>query len=102
MVTRRRVEFFVLRRRFCFKQFCDGCGTESQFVALEDAMLFSDLTIREIVRRADAGEIHFLESRGGYLVICEKSLPEKDVLSIESFAMKETQEDTEIHPLKKS
>ena len=102
LVTRRRVEFFVLRRRFGFEQFCDGCGTESRFVALEDAMLFSNLSIREIVRRADAGEIHFLESLGGYLVICEKSLPEKDVLALENFAnIRAQEEDTEIPALKK-
>jgi hypothetical protein len=37
------------------------------------------------VRRTDAGEIHFLESLGGYLVICEKSLPEKVLVSLENF-----------------
>ncbi|MDQ3132511.1 MAG: hypothetical protein M3Q99_17330 [Acidobacteriota bacterium] len=30
---------------------------------------------REIVRLTNEGELHFLESVGGHLVVCEKSLP---------------------------
>jgi hypothetical protein len=74
LATRRRAEFLVLRRRFEFDEFCGRCGAESRFVSLEDAMRLSGFSTREIVRRADAGEIHFLESRGGLLVVCQASL----------------------------
>jgi len=74
LATRRRAEFLVLRRRFEFDEFCERCGTDSRFVSLEDAMRLSALSTREIVRRADAGEIHFLESTGGLLVVCQASL----------------------------
>lgn len=85
LITRRRTEFFVLRRRFGFEHFCSTCGAESRFVSLEDAMLLSNLTMREIVRRADRGEFHFLESGGGFLVVCRKSLPENVAAPLKNF-----------------
>ena len=95
LISRRRVEFFVLRRRFKFEQFCERCAEETRFVALEDAMLYSGLTMRELVRQADAGEIHFLESLGGHLVVCEKSLPGKVSASIENYINSGVQENVE-------
>ena len=95
LITSRRAEFFIFRRRFFFEQFCEACGAESRFLSLEDARLFSDLTMREIVRRADGGEIHFLESLGGHLVICEKSLPEKAGSLFENYKEIGVQENVE-------
>lgn len=95
LLTRRRIEFLVLRRRIEFEQFCERCAAEIRFVSLEDAMLFSGLTMRELVRQADAGEIHFLESTGGHLVVCEKSLPEKAATSIENYIKQGVQENVE-------
>lgn len=95
LVSRRRAEFFVYRRRFGFEYFCEDCQAESHFVSLEDAMLLCDLTMREIVRRADAREIHFLESTGGHLVVCQKSLPGKKAASFENYIKSGVQENVE-------
>jgi hypothetical protein len=75
--TYHRVEIFVARRRFAFERFCETCGRPSEFVSLEDAMDASDLSMREVVRLAESGEVHFAESLGGYLAICERSLPKR-------------------------
>ena len=72
-ITRRR-EFFVLRRRLRFQLFCERCAGEKEFVTLDDAVLFSGLATREIVRLAEAGELHYLESSGGHLFVCRDSL----------------------------
>jgi len=72
-VTRRH-EFFVLRRRLRFQLFCEWCADEQEFVSLDDAVLFSGLAMREIVRLAEAGGLHYLESSGGHLFVCRKSL----------------------------
>ena len=75
-VTRRH-EHFVLRRRLRFQLFCEQCGGDEEFVSLDDAVLFSGLGTRELVRLTEAGELHFLETSGGHLFVCRKSLNEK-------------------------
>ena len=70
----RRHEFYVLRRRLRFQLFCEQCNADKEFVSLDDAVLFSGLATREIVRLANEGELHFLETSGGHLFICQKSL----------------------------
>ena len=68
----RRYEFFVLRRRLRFQLFCEQCAREEEFVALDDAVLFSGLATRELVRLIEAGELHYLETSGGHLFVCQK------------------------------
>lgn len=74
LVTRRRQEFLVLRRRFRFNLFCRQCADETEFLSLDDAVLFSGLAMREIVRLAEADRLHYLESSGGHLFVCRQSL----------------------------
>ena len=71
----RRHEFFVLRRRLRFQLFCEQCAADEEFVSLDDAVLFSGLATREIVRLANESKLHYLETSGGHLFICQKSLP---------------------------
>ncbi len=70
----RRHEYFVLRRRLRFQLFCEQCGSDEEFVSLDDAVLFSGLATREVVRLSETGELHYLETSGGHLFICRKSL----------------------------
>ena len=72
-VTRRH-EFFVLRRRLRFQLFCPACAADEEFVSLDDAVLFSGLTTRRIVQLAEEGALHYLETSGGHLFVCQKSL----------------------------
>ena len=70
----RRHEFYVLRRRLRFQLFCEQCAAEKEFVTLDDAVLFSGLAARELVRQVEDGRLHFLETSGGHLFVCQKSL----------------------------
>jgi hypothetical protein len=70
-------EIFVVRRRQRFELFCEQCDTGAQFVAIDDAVLFSGFATREIVRLVEDDELHFLETSGGHLFICQKSLAAK-------------------------
>lgn len=73
----RRHEIFVVRRRQRFDLFCEQCAAVAKFVAIDDAVLFSGFATREIVRLVEAGNLHFLETTGGHLFICQKSLAAK-------------------------
>lgn len=70
----RQHEFLVMRRRLCFQLVCEDCGGEEEFVSLDDAVLFSGFATREIVRLSETGGLHYLETGGGHLFICRKSL----------------------------
>ena len=72
-VTRRH-EHFVLRRRLRFQLFCEQCGGDEEFVSLDDAVLFSGLGTREVVRMTEDGRLHYLETSGGHLFVCGESL----------------------------
>ncbi len=69
-----RHEFFVVRRRLRFQLFCEQCTAEKEFIPLDDAVLFSGLSTRKILRLVEADNLHFLESSGGHLFICHHSL----------------------------
>jgi len=100
-VTRRH-EFFVLRRRVRFQLFCEQCRAEGEFVTLDDAVLFSGYATREIVRLAEAGGLHYLESSGGHLFICQNSLSAFEAVKFaEDDAFHIHQQNTHLHREKK-
>ena len=53
------------------------CGRVTEFISLEDAADTTERSMRELVHLAESGQVHFAESRQGYLAICESSLPRK-------------------------
>ena len=69
-------EHFVLRRRLRFQLLCEQCDGEEEFVSLDDAVMFSGLGTREVVRRTETGGLHFLETSGGHIFVCSESLRE--------------------------
>jgi hypothetical protein len=75
----RRYEFFVLRRRLRFELFCERCAADEEFVSLDDAVLFSGLATRELVRLVTEGDLHYLETSGGHLFVCSESLRQATV-----------------------
>lgn len=70
------MELFILRQKVSFRWFCSECGHENDFVTLDDAVLLSGRSMREIMRRSEAGGFHFLESTSGHLFVCRTSLME--------------------------
>ena len=53
---------------------CEGCGAAVRMLGLDEAAVVADRSQREIVRRIEAGSLHFRESAGGRLLICPNSL----------------------------
>jgi hypothetical protein len=54
---------------------CERCGEEVLMVTPNEAAAAVGSDARAIFRRVESGEIHFIESEGGALLICSKSLP---------------------------
>jgi hypothetical protein len=53
---------------------CDHCGAEVLMLTPNEAAVLAQSTTREIFRRVEAGEIHFLETEDGVLLVCRNSL----------------------------
>jgi len=52
---------------------CLTCGADVRWVTVREAAAISGFTEREILRRVEAGSLHFLESSGA-LLACFSSL----------------------------
>ena len=74
LVTRRKLEFFVLRQRLGFDGICPVCRDERHFVSIEEAMSLTGDSMLSIFAAAKAGGVHYIESDSGFLMICETSI----------------------------
>ncbi|HEX8267703.1 MAG TPA: hypothetical protein VF596_20050 [Pyrinomonadaceae bacterium] len=54
--------------------FCDGCCRTVSMLAPDEAGRFRQTTMREIFRLIEQGELHFLETANGALLVCRDSL----------------------------
>ena len=68
---RRTVVSFTRRERYAF---CERCRRNVLMLAPEEAGRFRQTTTREIFRRVEAGELHFMETETGALLVCRDSL----------------------------
>ena len=53
---------------------CVECGNEAHMVTIDEAALLTSVNQREIYRRVETGEIHFMETATGALLVCFNSL----------------------------
>jgi hypothetical protein len=53
---------------------CGACGERVRLVTAEEAARLACVTTRVIYRRVEAGQLHFIESQDGLLLICRHSL----------------------------
>lgn len=53
---------------------CEQCAAETVMFAPNEAAAYLQTTAREIFRRVEAGEMHYLETETGALLICRNSL----------------------------
>lgn len=53
---------------------CKQCAGEAHMVTPGEAAVLAQTTARHIFRRVEAGEVHFLETADGELLICCNSL----------------------------
>jgi hypothetical protein len=70
--TLRRTVVYPRRKTFIAR--CEKCAAEVQMLAPERASVILQTTVREIFRRVETNEIHFLEADGGRLFVCLNSL----------------------------
>ena len=58
-----------LRRRAKIA-WCERCTAKTVMLAPDEAAAHLQTTAREIFRRVESGEIHYLETTGGALLVC--------------------------------
>jgi hypothetical protein len=55
-------------------RWCAECKGEMQMVSVDEAAILTNLSARAIYRRIEAGQIHFVETEDGLLLVCAISL----------------------------
>lgn len=75
-ITTKTSEIFIIRRgrRKAIQGFCPVCEREVELLMLDEAVSDSGKPTRELIRRADDGSIHSIETIEGHLLICSLSL----------------------------
>jgi hypothetical protein len=71
-ILRRRRRHIVICR-------CDDCDREARMLTHEDAARISGLATRKIFQMIEAGEIHFVETAEGDLLVCIDSLMKEEL-----------------------
>ena len=56
------------------RAWCVGCANEVLMVTPAQAAGIARISVRDINRRVEAGEVHFLETTEGSLLVCMNSL----------------------------
>ncbi len=66
--------FIIRRRSILIQAWCAICSEAVKMAALEDAANLAGVRSREVYRAVEAGEIHFIETVEGRLLVCLNSL----------------------------
>lgn len=53
---------------------CSDCGAEALMLTPQEAAAIGQVSVRQINRSIEAGEVHFLETAEGLLLVCMNSL----------------------------
>jgi len=69
-------EVFIVRAsgKNELRGYCEGCGAEAELLTLDEAVSRSGMFTKEIIARAQTGEIHSCETASGHLLVCLGSL----------------------------
>src|SRR5688572_14035681 len=74
-ITVEKSESFVVRRApYSVPAWCASCGKRVRLVKPEEAAVAAGLNVREVYRRIETGNVHFVEAWDGTLVVCIRSL----------------------------
>ena len=80
MSRRRRIEITVEQRRLVLRRSvwppvcCVECSTPVQMLMPEEAAALTGVGTRQLYRWVEAGQIHFVETAEGRLLLCPNSL----------------------------
>ncbi len=82
MRRRRRVEITVEISRLVMRRgagrasvWCPVCAPPVPLVTPEEAAVLAGVSTRTVYRRVEAGQLHFVETDAGRLLICPNSAP---------------------------
>jgi len=71
-IAKRQRTTIRLRRQSVI--WCEKCSAEGLMLTPDDAAALVHTTAREIFRRVEAGQVHFLETGSGAVLVCRNSL----------------------------
>src|ERR1043165_533005 len=74
IVIERRRTTLISTRRLSAVGWCSSCDRNVQMVSAETAARLTQVSVRTIFHRAEAGLLHFTETQDGLLLICTDSL----------------------------
>lgn len=82
MKTKRTIELNIEHTSFVTRRsspgaifaWCARCGAQVQLIRPEETTSYAGVSTRTIYRRIETGEIHFIESEQGSLLVCLDSL----------------------------
>ena len=80
--TKRRIEITVEKRRLIVLRrqrpsvhdWCADCGEQVAMLTPDQAATIASVSSRMIYRRVEAGEMHYLETPEGHLLVCANSI----------------------------
>ncbi len=80
--TKRRIEITVEKRRLIVLKrgrapvydWCAYCGGQVAMLTPDQAATIAKVSSRTIYRRVEAGEMHYLETAEGHLLVCANSI----------------------------
>jgi predicted DNA-binding transcriptional regulator AlpA len=64
----------ISRARVAVRCWCQKCQTNVQMIAIDEAAAIAGLSQRTVFHLAEAGEIHFMETKEGQTLFCSSSL----------------------------
>lgn len=78
-ITIETLQRTVIRRDFqqTKKVWCEFCETEVEMISPDLAAKIGGVKMREVFRRIEKGELHFIENETDSLLICVNSLKTK-------------------------
>lgn len=73
-VETERVTLVRRRREKRRTLWCAACDAESFMLSMDEAAAFAGMSTMAVFRLAEAGRLHWQETRAGSLVVCRNSL----------------------------
>ena len=76
LITTESREVFIVRIQggSNISGFCAVCATEVKLLTLDEAVSFSAMPTRALIRQIESGAIHSVETASGHLLVCRHSL----------------------------
>jgi hypothetical protein len=72
-LEKRRVQW-IAKRSIASTGWCESCRERTRFISPDEAAKIAQVGARAIYRSVEAGELHFIETEAGELLVCTNSL----------------------------